>query len=104
MSTKEQTENLSLPTQRRACEEYCRRRIWKSRKTAVREELDRAERAAKAIQDKLDCFDEAFLFERSIDIDTYDRHAEKLREELTLARIERPERTGAPSGALGPSG
>jgi len=33
--------------------------------------------------------DEAFLFERSIDIDTYDRHAEKLREELTLVRIER---------------
>jgi hypothetical protein len=33
--------------------------------------------------------DEAFLFERSIDIETYDRHAEKLREELTLARIDR---------------
>ena len=31
----------------------------------------------------------AFLFERSIDIETYDRHAEKLREELTLARIDR---------------
>jgi hypothetical protein len=28
-------------------------------------------------------------FERSIDIETYDRHAEKLREELTLARIDR---------------
>ena len=26
---------------------------------------------------------------RSIDIDTYDRHAEKLREELTLARMDR---------------
>ena len=33
--------------------------------------------------------DEAFLFERSIDIETYDRLAEKLREELTLARIDR---------------
>ena len=32
--------------------------------------------------------DEAFLFERSIDIEIYDRHAEKLREELTLVRIE----------------
>jgi len=32
--------------------------------------------------------DAAFLFERSIDIETYDRHAEKLREELTLARID----------------
>ena len=48
-----------------------------------------AERAAKAIQEKLDRLDEAFLFERSIDIETYDRHAEKLREELTLARIDR---------------
>jgi hypothetical protein len=62
-------------------------RIWKARKAAVREELDRAERAAKAIQEKLDHL--AFLFERSIDIETYDRHAEKLREELTLARIDR---------------
>jgi hypothetical protein len=52
-------------------------------------ELASAERAGKAIQDKLDRLDEAFLFERSIDIETYDRHAEKLREELTLARIDR---------------
>jgi site-specific DNA recombinase len=63
--------------------------IWKARKAAVREEIESAERAAKAIQNKLDRLDEAFLFERSIDIDTYDRHAEKLREELTLARIDR---------------
>jgi hypothetical protein len=48
-----------------------------------------ARAVAKAIQDKLDRLDEAFLFERSIDIETYDRHAEKLREELTLARIDR---------------
>jgi hypothetical protein len=64
-------------------------RIWKARKAALREELDRSERAAKAIQDKLNRLDEAFLFERSIDIETYDRHAEKLRQELTLARIDR---------------
>jgi site-specific DNA recombinase len=63
--------------------------IWKARKAAVRSEIETAERAAKVIQDKLDRLDEAFLFERSIDIDTYDRHAEKLREELTLARIDR---------------
>jgi hypothetical protein len=63
--------------------------IWKARRAAVREELANAERAAKAIQDKLNRLDEAFLFDRSIDIETYDRHAEKLREELTLARIDR---------------
>jgi hypothetical protein len=63
--------------------------IWKARKAAVRDELANAERVAKAIQEKLDRLDEAFLFERSIEIETYDRHAEKLREELTLARIDR---------------
>ena len=55
----------------------------------MREEIAIAERAAKTIQDKLDRLDEAFLFERSIDVETYDRHAEKLREELALARIDR---------------
>jgi hypothetical protein len=55
--------------------------------TAVR--VDSAERAAKAIQVRLDRLDEAFLFERSIGIETYDRHTEKLREQLTLARIDR---------------
>jgi hypothetical protein len=63
--------------------------IWKARKATVRDELANAERAAKAIQEKLDRLDEAFLFERSIDIETYDRHAENLREELTLVRIDR---------------
>ena len=33
--------------------------------------------------------DDAFLFERSLDIDTYAHHAEKLREELTLVGIDR---------------
>ena len=64
-------------------------RSGKARKAAVRDEIAAAERAAKAIQEKLDRLDEAFRFERSIDIETYDRHAEKLREELTLARIDR---------------
>ena len=33
--------------------------------------------------------DQAFLFERTIDIDTYDRHRDELREELTLVQMER---------------
>ena len=61
--------------------------IWKARQASVRADLAQAERTAEAIQKKLDRLDEAFLFERSIDIETYDRHAERLREELTLARI-----------------
>ncbi len=32
--------------------------------------------------------DEAFLFERSIDIDTYDRHAGRVREQMTLLKID----------------
>jgi hypothetical protein len=44
------------------------------------------ERKQKAIREKLDRLDQAFLFERSIDIDTYDRHRDRLREELTLVR------------------
>jgi hypothetical protein len=36
--------------------------IWKARRAAVREELANAERATKAIQDKLNRLDEAFLF------------------------------------------
>lgn len=55
----------------------------------MRDEIATTERAAKAIQEKLDRLDKAFLFERSIDIETYDRPAEKLREELSLVRIER---------------
>ena len=61
--------------------------IWKARQASVRADLAQAQRTADAIQQKLDRLDEAFLFERSIDIETYDRHAERLREELTLARI-----------------
>jgi hypothetical protein len=63
--------------------------IWKARKASVREEVANTERDAKAIQEKLNRLDEAFLFDRSIDIDTYDRHAEKLRGQLTLARVDR---------------
>ena len=33
--------------------------------------------------------DEAFLFAQSIDIETYDRHKDKLRQELTLLEIDR---------------
>ena len=62
--------------------------IWKARKATVRDEIAVAERATKAIQEKLDRLDAAFLFERSIDIETYDRHGEKARG--TYARSDRP--------------
>lgn len=44
--------------------------VWKDRQAAVRSDLQAAEQARKKIQQKLNRLDEAFLFERSIDIDT----------------------------------
>ena len=63
--------------------------VWRARKVALRDDVERADRAAKVIEDKLNRLDEAFLYDRSIGIETYDRQTEKLREELTLVRIER---------------
>ena len=42
----------------------------------------------KTIQQKLDRLDEAFLYSESIDPTSYSRQRDKLREELTLAKIE----------------
>jgi site-specific DNA recombinase len=64
-------------------------RAWEQRKAEVSRDGGDIERRAKAIQQKLDQLDEAFLFARSIDIDTYDRHKDRLRQELTLVNIDR---------------
>ena len=55
----------------------------------MQSDITKAEKAATVIKQKLNRLDEAFLFERSIDIDVYDRHTEKLRQELTLLNIDR---------------
>jgi len=41
-----------------------------------------------AIQQKMDKLDEAFLYSESIDVSTYGRQRDKLREALTLAKID----------------
>ena len=46
VSTKEQTENLSLPTQLRACEEYCRRQGYESSSGSTRKARARRPRTA----------------------------------------------------------
>jgi hypothetical protein len=46
------------------------------------------ERRVKAIQQKLDRLDDAFLFAQSIDTTTYERQRDRLREELTFAHID----------------
>jgi hypothetical protein len=38
---------------------------------------------------KLDRLDEAFIFSRAIDLETYDRQRDRLREKLTLVQIDR---------------
>src|SRR4051812_4202247 len=49
-------------------------RAWRELKTDAAQRVAEIERRQKAIREKLDRLDQAFLFERTIDIDTYDRH------------------------------
>ena len=62
---------------------------WRKMQGDAKQCIAEIERRQKAIREKLDRLDQAFLFERSIDIDTYDRHRDKLCEELTLAQLDR---------------
>jgi len=62
---------------------------WRDLKADAKQRIAEVERKQKAIQQKLDRLDEAFLFERTIDIERYDRHRDKLREELTLVQMDR---------------
>jgi hypothetical protein len=62
---------------------------WREMQGDAKQRIAEIERRQKAIREKLDRLDQAFLSERSIDIDTYGRHRDKLREELTLAQKER---------------
>jgi hypothetical protein len=63
--------------------------VWQQRKGAVRGELEDVERKVKAIQQKLDRLDDAFIFAQAIDLETYERQRDRLREELTLVQIDR---------------
>jgi site-specific DNA recombinase len=67
---------------------------WREMQGDAKQRVAEIERRQKAIREKLDRLDQAFLFERSIDIETYDRHRDKLREELTLATLHRARRNG----------
>ena len=64
-------------------------RAWREMQADAKQRIAEIERRQKAIREKLDRLDQAFLFERSIDIETYDRHRDTLREELTLAQMDR---------------
>ena len=62
---------------------------WREMKADAKQRVDEVERKQKAIHEKLDRLDEAFLYERTIDIERYDRQRDKLREELTLVQMDR---------------
>src|SRR5207247_201818 len=62
---------------------------WREMKSDAAQRIAEIERKQKEIREKLDRLDQAFLFERTIDIDTYDHHRDKLREELTLTQKDR---------------
>lgn len=62
---------------------------WRELKSDAQQRIAEIERKQKTIRERLDRLDEAFLYERSIDIDTYDRHRDKLREELTITQMDR---------------
>src|SRR6185436_386295 len=64
-------------------------RAWERRKTEVGSEAADAERKTKAIQQKLDRLDEAFIYAEAIDLETYERQRDKLRQELTLTQIDK---------------
>ena len=61
---------------------------WKQRCAEARERTADVERRVKSVRKKLDRLDEAFLYAESIDLPTYTRQRDKLREELTLSQIE----------------
>jgi Recombinase zinc beta ribbon domain len=63
--------------------------VWEQRRSEASERTTEQERRVRAIQQKLDRLDEAFLYSESIDLTSYSRQRDKLREELTLAQIAR---------------
>ena len=62
--------------------------VWQQRCAEAGERTAEQERRVKAIRQKLDRLDEAFLYSESIDLATYSRQRDKLREELTLSKID----------------
>jgi hypothetical protein len=63
--------------------------VWEERRAEANERTMEQERRVKVIQQKLDRLDEAFLYSESIDLTSYGRQRDRLREELTLAQIDR---------------
>ena len=62
--------------------------LWEQRRAEAKGRATEQQRRVSAILQKLDKLDEAFLYLESIDVSTYARQRDKLREALTLAKID----------------
>ena len=62
--------------------------VWEQRRAEAKDRTVEQEKRVKLIQQKLDRLDDAFLFQQSIDAQSYERQRDRLREELTLAQID----------------
>jgi hypothetical protein len=62
--------------------------VCEQRRAEAKDRTTEQQRRVSAIQQKLDKLDEAFLYAEAIDVTTYGRQRDKLREELTLAKID----------------
>ena len=60
--------------------------VWEQRRAEAKDRTVEQEKRVKLIQQKLDRLDDAFLFQQSIDAQSYERQRDRVREELTLAR------------------
>jgi hypothetical protein len=62
--------------------------VWEQRRAEANDRIVEQQRRVSAIQQKMDKLDEAFLYAEAIDVSTYGRQRDKLREELTFAKID----------------
>jgi hypothetical protein len=63
--------------------------VWEQRRAEAKDRTVEQEKRLELIQQKLDRLDDAFLFQQSIDAQSYERQRDRLREEMTLAQIDR---------------
>ena len=62
--------------------------VWNARRGEAKKLRAKLEAVVRQKQERLDRVEDAFLHDRSIDQQTYDRQRDKLREQLSLAEIE----------------
>ena len=62
--------------------------VWKNRQGEVEQQRRRLENVVRQKRERLDRVDEAFLHERSIDRQTYERQRDQLRQQVALAEMK----------------